>query len=112
MASASSPPHCRLVNIGTHSLALYTNGPEPSDLSDPVVLFISGVASDALNWQAVVRQLSPSLRSYTYDRSDYNNSELSPLAPTAENAVIELSGLIEKATIVNPLIIVTPGLAC
>ncbi|CAD0088190.1 unnamed protein product [Aureobasidium mustum] len=106
MTSARLPPHCRLVNIGTHSLALYTHGPEPSSPNDPVALFISGVASDALNWQAVVRQLSPSLRSYTYDRSGYNNSELSPLAPTAENVVIELLLLIEKATIVNPLILV------
>lgn len=106
MASSTLPWNSRLVNIGTHSLALYTHGPEPTSSSDPVVLFISGVASDALNWQAVVRLLSPSLRSYTYDRSGYHNSETSPLAPSAENIALELSLLIENAPIPNPLILV------
>ncbi|KAE8364010.1 Alpha/Beta hydrolase protein [Aspergillus caelatus] len=108
MASSTStlPSNGRLVNIGTHSLALYTHGAEPSSSKDPVILFISGVASDALNWQAVVRLLGPSLRSYTYDRSGYNNSESSPLTPSAENVALELSLLIEKAPIPNPLILV------
>ncbi|OBT39053.1 hypothetical protein VE00_10876 [Pseudogymnoascus sp. WSF 3629] len=106
MASSTLPSNGHLVNIGTHSLALYTHGPEPSSSKAPVVLFISGVASDALNWQAVVRLLGPSLRSYTYDRSGYHNSESSPLAPTAENVALELSLLIEKAPISNPLILV------
>ncbi|OBT52941.1 hypothetical protein VE04_07631 [Pseudogymnoascus sp. 24MN13] len=106
MASSTLPSNGHLVNIGTHSLALYTHGPEPSSSKAPVVLFISGVASDALNWQAVVRLLGPSLRSYTYDRSGYHNSESSPLAPTAENVALELSLLIEKALISNPLILV------
>ncbi|KAM0520645.1 hypothetical protein ACHAPE_003042 [Trichoderma viride] len=106
MASSALPSNCGLVNIGTHSLALYTHGPEPGSSKDPVVLFVSGVASDALNWQAVVRLLTPSLRSYTYDRSNYRNSQSSPLEPSAENVALELSLLIEKAPIPNPLIIV------
>ncbi|KAI9929496.1 hypothetical protein ASPWEDRAFT_41299 [Aspergillus wentii DTO 134E9] len=106
MMASTLPSNGRLVNIGTHSLALYTHGPEPSSSKDPVVLFISGVASDALNWQAVVRLQSPSLRSYTYDRSGYHNSESSPLAPTAENVALELSLLIKNAPIPNPLILV------
>ncbi|WYZ36510.1 hypothetical protein EsH8_II_000016 [Colletotrichum jinshuiense] len=106
MAFSTLPPNGRLVNIGTHSLALYSHGPEPSSFKDPVVIFISGVASDALNWQAVVRLLSPSLRSYTYDRSGYRNSESSPIPPTAENIALELSLLIDKAPIPNPVILV------
>ncbi|EHK20456.1 uncharacterized protein TRIVIDRAFT_68992 [Trichoderma virens Gv29-8] len=106
MASSTSFSNNRLVNIGTHSLALYTHGPEPSNSKDPVVLFVSGVASDSLNWQAVVRLLSSTLRLYTYDRSGYRNSESSPLVPSAENIALELSLLIEKAPIPNPLIIV------
>lgn len=106
MASSALPPNGDLVNIGTHSLALYTHGPKPSSSKDPVVLFVSGVASDALNWQAVVRLLPPTLRSYTYDRSGYRNSESSPLLPSAENVALELSLLIEKAPIPNPLILV------
>ncbi|RAQ51018.1 alpha/beta hydrolase [Aspergillus flavus] len=106
MSSSTLPKNASLVNIGTHSLALYTHGPEPSCPKDPVVLFISGVASSSLNWTAVVRLLPPSLRSYTYDRSGFRNSELSPLEPTAENIALELSLLIKKAPILNPLIIV------
>ncbi|KAA8642737.1 hypothetical protein EYZ11_012997 [Aspergillus tanneri] len=106
MSFSTLPSNASLVNIGTHSLALYTHGPERSSSKDPVVLFVSGVASSSLNWAAVVRLLPPSLRSYTYDRSGYRNSELSPLKPTAENIALELFHLIEKAPISNPLIIV------
>ncbi|THY55902.1 alpha/beta-hydrolase [Aureobasidium pullulans] len=106
MSSSDLHPNGRLVNIGTHNLALYSHGLSPSSPNDPVVVFISGVASDALNWQAVVRQLSPSVRTYTYDRSGYRNSEFSPLAPSAENIALELSLLLEKAPISNPLILV------
>ncbi|KAL9086284.1 MAG: hypothetical protein Q9165_007199 [Trypethelium subeluteriae] len=106
MSSSHPPSNPTLVNIGTHSLALYTHGPEPSSSKDPVVLFVSGVASSSLVWAAVTRLLPPTLRSYTYDRAGYGKSEVSPLAPTAENIALELSRLIEKAPITNPLILV------
>lgn len=106
MSSSVLPENASLVNIGTHSLALYTHGPEPKSPQDSVVLFISGVESSSRNWAAVVRLLSPSLRSYTYDRSGYSNSAVSPLAPTAENIALELSLLIEHAPISNPLVLV------
>ncbi|OAF59394.1 hypothetical protein VC83_04235 [Pseudogymnoascus destructans] len=104
---SSTPPSTpTLVNIGTHSLALYTHGPEPRSSTDPVVLFIPGLSSSRLVWAAVTRLLPPSLRSYTYDRSGFGNSSLSPLAPTAENIALEFSYFIEKGPIANPLIIV------
>lgn len=106
MSSSTPSSNPTFVNIGTHSLALYTHGPEPRSSKDPVVLFVSGVGCSRHNWAAVTRLLPPSLCSYTYDRSGYGNSELSPLAPTAENIALELSRLIEKAPISNPLIIV------
>jgi pimeloyl-ACP methyl ester carboxylesterase len=106
MSSPTIHSNPTLVNIGTHSLALYTHGPEPSSSEDPVVLFVSGVASSSRIWAAVTRLLPPSLRSYTYDRAGYGGSELSPLAPTAENIALELSRLIAKAPIPNPLVLV------
>ena len=106
MSSSTTTSNPTLVNIGTHSLALYTHGPAPSSSKDPVVLFVSGVSTSSLNWAAVTRLLPPSLRSYTYDRAGFSSSELSPLAPTAENIALELSRLIERAPISNPLIIV------
>ena len=101
---ASSAPN--FVNIGTHSLALYTHGPEPKDTSTPVVFFVSGVASSALNWAPVLRGLPQNLRAYTYDRSGNRNSDLSPNKPTAETVAEELDLLLKKALITNPLILV------
>ncbi|RJE26163.1 Alpha beta hydrolase [Aspergillus sclerotialis] len=88
MASSTLPSNGRLVDIGTHSLALYTHGPEPSSSKDPVVLFISGVASDASTGKP------------------WCGCWCSPLAPSAENIALELSLLIEKAPIPNPLVLV------
>jgi pimeloyl-ACP methyl ester carboxylesterase len=101
---SSSPP--TLVNIGTHSLCLYTHGPEPASPKSPVILLIPGVATSTLVWAAVTRLLPPSLRVYSYDRSGYGKSESSPLAPSAENVVLELSLLLKNAHIENPLILV------
>ncbi|ESZ91373.1 alpha/beta hydrolase [Sclerotinia borealis F-4128] len=106
MTFSTPPTTPTLISIGTHSLALYTHGPEPSNPQAPIILFISGIASSSLNWAAVIRLLSPSLRSYTYDRAGYGRSELSPLAPTAETIALELSLLIKHTPLSNPLIIV------
>ncbi|OBT39382.1 hypothetical protein VE00_10308 [Pseudogymnoascus sp. WSF 3629] len=106
MSSSTPPSTPTLVNIGTHSLALYTHGPSPTTPSDPVLLFVPGLSSSRLVWAAVLRLLPPSVSSYSYDRSGFGSSELSPLAPTAENVALELSQLIEKAPLTNPLIIV------
>lgn len=106
MSSSSSPSNLTLVNVGTHSLALYTHGPEPRSSKDPVILFVCGVATSSFVWAGVTRLLPPWLRSYTYDRSGCTASELSPLAPTAENIALELSRLIENAPIKNPLVFV------
>ncbi|OBT84843.1 hypothetical protein VE02_07298 [Pseudogymnoascus sp. 03VT05] len=106
MSSSTPPSTPTLINIGTHSLALYTHGPSPTSPSDPVLLFVPGLSSSRLVWAAVLRLLPPSVGSYSYDRSGFGNSELSPLAPTAENIALELSYFLEKAPITNPLIIV------
>jgi len=110
--STSASPKRTLVNIGTHSLALYSHGPSPSTPNGPIVLFISGVSSSSLIWAGVTRLLPPSLRGYTYDRSGFPKSDPSPLPPTAENIALELSLLIEKAGITNPLILVAHSWAC
>jgi pimeloyl-ACP methyl ester carboxylesterase len=71
-----------------------------------VVVFVSGVASSSLNWAAVVRQLSSSMRCYTYDRAGYRHSDISPHPPTAQNIAQDLRHLVENAPITNPLILV------
>jgi pimeloyl-ACP methyl ester carboxylesterase len=99
-------PSPTLVNIGTHSLALYAHGPDPPNAKTPIILFVSGVASSSLVWAGITRLLPSSLRSYTYDRSGYGHSEVSPREPTAENIALELSLLVEKAEIQNPIVLV------
>lgn len=107
MTSADSNHRPTLIDIdGTRSLALYTHGPEPSHPQDPVVLFISGVASSSLNWAAVVRHLCPSIRCYTYDRAGFGQSDVSPHPPTAENIARDVWHLINKAPLTNPIILV------
>jgi len=91
---------------GTHSLALYTYGPEPADPHDAAVLFVSGVASSRLNWSAVVRQLSASMRCFTYDRAGYGLSDSAPYPPTAENIATDIQYLVENVPFENPLILV------
>jgi pimeloyl-ACP methyl ester carboxylesterase len=95
-----------LVNIGAHSLALYTHGAQPKDSSTPVVFFVAGVASSALNWAVVLRKLPQTLRAYTYDRSGNRNSDPSPNPPIAEIVAEELNLLLKKAPMTNPLILV------
>jgi len=96
-----------LVNIGTHSLCLYSTGPTPTPNSKtPAALLISGLACSNLGWSAVTRLLSPFVQVYSYDRSGYGSSEPSPLPPTAENIAKELDLLIQNAGVKQPLILV------
>jgi pimeloyl-ACP methyl ester carboxylesterase len=104
MSKMSSDP--TLVNVGTHSLALYTHGPQPKSTSEPVVFFVAGVCSSHLVWSGVLSRLPTTLRSYTYDRAGYSKSEISPVEPTAENTALDLLRLIKHAPILNPLILV------
>ena len=97
----------RMIDIGTHSLCLYSIGPSP-DLGSrqPAVLLMSGLACSNLGWAAVIRLLSSHIHVYSYDRSGYGSSEPSPLDPSAENIALELDLLIKKAGIRRPLILV------
>ena len=70
------------------------------------MLFISGVASSSLNWAAVVRQLSQSIRCYTYDRAGYRHSDISPHPPTAENIAQDLLHLVKNTPLTNPIVLV------
>jgi pimeloyl-ACP methyl ester carboxylesterase len=107
MKSPNSIQNPTLISIdGTRSLALYTYGPEPNSPQDPIVLFVSGVASSSLNWAAVVRQLAPSIRCYTYDRAGFGHSDVSPYPPTAENIAQDLSCLVKNVPWTNPIILV------
>ncbi|KAF7875071.1 hypothetical protein EAF04_002243 [Stromatinia cepivora] len=96
-----------LVDIGTHSLCLYSTGPTPvPDPEKPAVLLMSGLACSNLGWAAVIRLFSPFVHIYSYDRPGYGSSESSPLLPSAENIAGELDLLIQNVGIKQPLILV------
>lgn len=94
-----------LVNIGTHSLALHASGPDRNP-GDPATLFIAGAGSSITSFAAAHHLLKPFIRVFTYDRSGYGSSDLSPNAPTAENIARELDELLTCAGVEGPWIIV------
>jgi pimeloyl-ACP methyl ester carboxylesterase len=96
-----------MINIGTHSLCLYSIGPMPDpDVEKPAVLLMSGLACSNLGWAGVIRLLSPYAHIYSYDRAGYGSSEPTPLLPSAENIALELELLVQNAGIKQPLILV------
>ncbi|KAJ5041260.1 uncharacterized protein L3040_005808 [Drepanopeziza brunnea f. sp. 'multigermtubi'] len=94
-----------LVSIGTHSLWLQAAGPK-REPGDPAVVIITGLASCAASWAAVVRLLGAHMRVYVYDRSGLGRSEPSALLPTLSNICAELGALLRAAGVGPPYIIV------
>ncbi|CZR67056.1 uncharacterized protein PAC_16955 [Phialocephala subalpina] len=99
------PSTASLVPIGTHSLHLTAAGPSRKP-RDPIAIIVPGLASPTSSWAAVVRILSPSIRTYQYDRSGFGLSEDSPLPPTAENIALELDLLLQAANVEPPYILI------
>jgi len=94
-----------LVSIGSHRLCLHAQGPNRQS-SDPVVIIISGLGSSITSWAAVRRLLSPFIRVYSYDRSGFGQSDVSPDKPTSTTIVAELSSLLHSAKVKPPYILV------
>ncbi|KAI9048433.1 hypothetical protein LZ554_007269 [Drepanopeziza brunnea f. sp. 'monogermtubi'] len=94
-----------LVSIGTHSLWLQAAGPDRVP-GEPAVIIITGLASCAASWAAVIRLLGAFMRVYAYDRSGLGKSEPSELPPTASNICAELGALLRVAGVAPPYIIV------
>lgn len=94
-----------LVSIGTHSLHLYARGPIRKP-GEPAVLIITGLAISVTSWEAVQRQLSSFIRVFSYDRSGYGNSDISPSPPTATTIAKELNLLLTTSGIQGPFIII------
>ncbi|KAE9380713.1 alpha/beta-hydrolase [Stipitochalara longipes BDJ] len=94
-----------LVDIGTHNLCLYSHGPDCKP-GEPVAICLTGLASSCKAYAAVTRLLKPHIRSYTYDRSGFGGSELSPLTPSSTNIAIELDLLVKIALIEPPYIFI------
>ncbi|KAJ5950105.1 hypothetical protein N7454_001689 [Penicillium verhagenii] len=101
--------HDGLVSIGSHKLHLYASGPTRQTLNgtyQPAVIIEAGLGSSQSEWVAVQRLIAAKARVYTYDRAGYGRSQASPLPPTAQNRVLELTHLLDAAAIEPPYILV------
>jgi pimeloyl-ACP methyl ester carboxylesterase len=113
MATPPSPwisgTHAGHVSIGDHRLYLSAAGPERRAVNaalQPAVIIEAGLGSGHSEWVAVQRLIAERARVYSYDRAGYGLSERSPLEPTAENRIRELSRLLETAGIDPPYVLV------
>jgi len=94
-----------LVSVGSHSLCLYTYGPDRKD-GEPAALIIPGLGGTAREWAAGRRMMSSFIRTYLYDRSGYGDSEPSPERPTSTNIAAEMDLLLRNANIKPPFILI------
>jgi pimeloyl-ACP methyl ester carboxylesterase len=93
------------VSIGFHELCLYACGPD-RQAGEPVAVIIQGLASSNKGWAAVRRLLKPFIRTYSYDRTGYGQSDLSSQIPSSGQIVDELILLLRNAKIDPPYIFV------
>ena len=100
-----SPTHAGLVFLGIHSLFLAAAGP-PRTAGQAVVILEAGYGGCSSTWAAVMRAVSPFARIYSYDRSGYGRSEISPAPRTACNIAAELSALLDAAGVAGPFVLV------
>ncbi|KAH8586121.1 hypothetical protein B0O99DRAFT_657001 [Bisporella sp. PMI_857] len=92
-----------LVNMGTHSLRLYSTDLDPTHiLKNQPCSSSQALASSGPSWAAVIRLLPPFAHIYSYDRPVYRAPEAPHLPPAAENIAKKLDLLIIK----QPLILV------
>ncbi|PYI02712.1 alpha/beta-hydrolase [Aspergillus sclerotiicarbonarius CBS 121057] len=104
-----SGTHSGNVSIDGHRMFLSASGPERQVINgtlQPAVIIEAGLGSCHSEWVVVQRLIAERARVYSYDRAGYGRSENSPLAPTAQNRVSELSQLLDVAGIGPPYVLV------
>lgn len=76
----------------------------------PVVVFEYGLGGHILRWQKVQAPVSATTRACFYDRAGYGYSDPSPKPRTADNIVDDLHGLLLKAGVAEPVVLVGASL--
>ncbi|KAF2158711.1 hypothetical protein M409DRAFT_38124 [Zasmidium cellare ATCC 36951] len=99
------PPRTSPISLRTHHLSLTVSGP-PRSPNQPVVLILQGLASSTAEWPVVIREISQFARVFSYDRSGFGESEISPRDPSAENIALELDELLKAVGVEGPFVLV------
>lgn len=91
----------KMVSVGDHSLEMVQAG-----AGDYTVIFESGFGTDFKVWGKVASEVMKSNAVVLYSRAGTGNSEANPKQQSLENAVLDLSALIENAKLKPPFIFV------
>lgn len=95
------PPPGRLVDLGSHRLHLLESGK-----GSPTIVLEAGLMSTVLSWRHLQRVLAQSYRVVSYDRAGLGWSDLGPMPRTANRIVDELHGVLQRAAIPPPYVLV------
>ncbi|KAK4500421.1 hypothetical protein PRZ48_008610 [Zasmidium cellare] len=98
-------PQTAPISLGTHSLSLSVAGPSRAS-GTPAIIVIQGIASSTAEWTPCIRSLSAFARVFSYDRSGFGKSDVSPNDPSAENIALELHELLKVAGVEGPFVLV------
>ncbi|MBX3051412.1 MAG: alpha/beta hydrolase [Caldilineaceae bacterium] len=99
-AARRFPAPGEMVDVGGHAMHLTCIGQ-----GSPTVLVEAGSGSWSLDWRSVQEQMAEITRVCTYDRAGYGWSEAGPRPRTAKQIANELHGLVTKADIERPFIL-------
>ncbi|MBP6869614.1 alpha/beta hydrolase [Candidatus Babeliales bacterium] len=98
------PPIGRMVDIGGYKLHMIDRG--ISVEGQPTIVMDAGLGGDSLDWSLVQPEIAKFARVITYDRAGYGWSDVSPLARTSENMVVELHTMLKNASVTGQYILV------
>ena len=95
------PPPGRMINIGSHSLHLFSSG-----AGSPAVILDSGLPGTALSWTFIQDEVAKFTRVCSYDRAGLGWSEPGPKPRTSAQVANELRTLLQNAGIPPPYVLV------
>ena len=102
-AQAGGPmdPPGDFVGLVSHRLHYYCVGS-----GGPTVLFESGIGGSSLDWSKVQEAVAGEAGACAYDRAGYGWSDPGPGPRDAEHSALELEGLVDRAGLSTPLVLV------
>jgi pimeloyl-ACP methyl ester carboxylesterase len=99
---AANPPPGRLVDVGGHRLHIWCTGS-----GEPTVVLESGLGGSSLvDWSLVQPEVARFTRVCSYDRAGMGYSDPGPSPRTAQRITRELAGLLDRAEVHGPLVLV------
>ena len=95
------PSAGQIVNVGTHRLYIRCEG-----AGTPAVIFDAALGASSLSWSLVQPAVARVTRACAYDRAGFGWSDAGPLPRTAGRIADELHGLLRRAMVDPPYVLV------